>query len=169
MRPYHETCGVGVGDPGSPGGPGDPGGDPGGGGGGGGGGQDNVCHNTDPNHGCNPCPPGATLAQTPDPAACLAWDQNLFCSELNPAGLSYEQWISEQRSFGCLANPYNPGSPAVAAHKALALIHFPKPSGDRSVAASVVCRLSVHLGESVDLLLDRSEYLEVLLGNRNGR
>src|SRR6185437_14790194 len=56
--PGQQTCGVGVGDPGSPGGPGSPG-DPGGsgGGGGGGGGQDNVCHNTDPNHGCNPCPP----------------------------------------------------------------------------------------------------------------
>ena len=131
--PGQQTCGVGVGDPGSPGGPGGPG-DPGGsgGGGGGGGGQDNVCHNTDPNHGCNPCPPGATLAQTPDPAACLAWEHNLFCSELNPAGLTYQQWLSEQRSFGCLANPYNPGSPAVAAHKALALIHFPKPTGDRS-------------------------------------
>jgi hypothetical protein len=72
------------------------------------------------------------LAQTPDPAACLAWEQNLFCSELNPAGLTYQQWISEQRSFGCLASPYVPGSPAVAAHNALALIHFPKPSGDRS-------------------------------------
>jgi hypothetical protein len=128
--PRRQTCGVGIGDPGAPGRPGDPG-DPGGGGGGGGNGPVTPgCHNTDPEHGCNPCPQNGTIPK--DQAACDAWLMNLFCTELNPAGLTYQQWQSELRVYGCLGSPYNPGSPAVAARKALAMIHFPKPSGDRS-------------------------------------
>jgi hypothetical protein len=78
------------------------------------------------------------LYKMPDPQACMAWEHNLFCSELNPTGVSYQEWQSELQTFGCAGSTYVPGSPAVAAQRALALIHFPKPSGDRSPRPSLL-------------------------------
>ena len=115
----------------------DPPGDPGGGGGQGGGGggstsgpTDNLCHNTNPKQGCNPCP--ANGASAPDPGACAAFNQNLFCSQLNPQGVSPADWQAELRMFGCVGNAYTPVNPAVLAQEALATIVFPHPSGHRS-------------------------------------
>jgi hypothetical protein len=130
--PTHGTCGVGVGSPGSPGGPGTGGGGGGNGGGGGGGPTSPGCHNTDPSgNGCDPCNT-LTTGIPSDRNACEIYSQNLFCSELNPQGLTYEQWENELQQLGCAGNTYNPGSPAVAAQKAYKSITFPKPSGDRS-------------------------------------
>jgi hypothetical protein len=136
---FRGTCGVGVGGPGNPGSPGDPGSpaDPGRGGRGRGG-QDNVCHNTDPLHGCDPCPDNGSPAA--DPAACAAFGHNLFCSQLNPGRMNYTTWERYLRRVGCLGNPYTPGSPGVAAHRALALIHFAEPSGDRSPSQDQIYR-----------------------------
>lgn len=91
---------------------------------------DNVCHNTDPRGGCNPCPPNGTAA--PDPAACAAYSQNLFCSQLNPAGVDPAAWQILLQTQGCAGNTYTPVNPAVLAQQALATIRFPHPSGDRS-------------------------------------
>jgi hypothetical protein len=128
---FTQTCGVGVGDPGSPGGPGS--GDPGGGGSGSSGGPSTPgCHNTDPmGTGCDPCNT-LTTGIPSDPAACAVFEQNLFCSELNPTGIDYATWENFLKLMNCAGNPYTEGSPAVAAHDALAAISFPKPSGDRS-------------------------------------
>lgn len=128
-NPILQTCSVGVGGGGS--------GGSGGGTGGGGGAVPPGCHNTDPEHGCNPCPASAPAASAPDPNACEAWEQNLFCSELNPSGVDYVAWVTLLKSVGCWQNPYAPGSPAVAAQNALASIHFPSPSGSRSPSPSL--------------------------------
>jgi hypothetical protein len=119
-----------------PGGPGGGGGGDGPGGGGGGGPSDNVCHNTDPHQGCNPCPDNGGSA--PDPAACAAFDHNLFCSQLNPTGIDPVAWQQELQLFGCANNAYTPVNPAVLAQQALATIVFPKPSGDRSPSLSLL-------------------------------
>ena len=72
------------------------------------------CHNTDPEHGCNPCPQNGTIPK--DQAACDAWLMNLFCTELNPAGLTYQQWQSELRVYQQMAAQHlayrgNPDTP----------------------------------------------------------
>lgn len=140
-NPLLQTCGVGVGGGGSPGGPGNGGGEPGNGGGGGP--VAAGCHNTDPTgNGCDPCysyPNGTPLNPgTPsDAAACSIFSHNLFCSELNPTGLSYQEWEQTLQTFDCQGNNYVPGSPAVAAQNAFKLIHFPNPSGDRSPSPSL--------------------------------
>lgn len=128
------TCTVGVGSPGQPGNPGSSGG-------GNGGGPVTIgCHNTNPESGCNPCPPNVDLYKMPDPQACMAWEHNLFCSELNPTGLSYAAWENTLRLENCWKNPYVAGSAAVAAQSALASISFPSPSGDRSPRTSLLYR-----------------------------
>lgn len=129
-NPHDPSCTVGVGGGGS-------GGSGSGSGGGGGGVVSPGCHNTDPESGCDPCPSGVSLADTPDPAACQEWEQNLFCSELNPSGVDYVAWVALLKSVGCWQNPYTPGSPAVAAENALASIHFPSPTGSRSPNTSL--------------------------------
>jgi hypothetical protein len=139
-NPNDPSCTVGVGGGGSPGGPGS-----GSGGGGGGGPVVAGCHNTDPTgNGCDPCysyPNGTPLNPgTPsDPAACTDFSQNLFCSQLTPAGTgaTYADWVSFLKTVNCWQNPYTPGSPVVAAQNALASIHFPSPSGDRSPNSSL--------------------------------
>ena len=88
------------------------------------------CTNADPDHGCHPCPSNGTMPQ--NPGICQAWAHNLFCSELNPTGLSPADWQSELRAFGCVANAFVPVNPAVLAQQALGMIRFPHPSGDRS-------------------------------------
>ncbi len=126
------SCTVGVGGGGTGGG--------GGGGGGTGGGSITSpgCHNTDPRgNGCDPC--NTSTTQIPvDRNACQIYSHNLFCSELNPRGLSYQEWESELKGFGCTGNQYNPGSPAVAAQEAFATITFPTPSGSRSPRPSLI-------------------------------
>ena len=135
---FTQTCGVGVGDPGSPGGPGS--GGPGTGGPGTGGPSTPGCHNTDPmGNGCDPCNT-VTTGIPSDPAACAVFQQNLFCSELNPAGIDYATWENFLKIVNCAANPYTEGSAAVAAHNALADISFPKPSGDRSPSQNQLYR-----------------------------
>jgi hypothetical protein len=57
---------------------------------------------------------------------------------LNPDGMSYATWEAFLKSMNCAGNTYVPGSPAVAAQKALASIKFPKPSGDRSPRRSLL-------------------------------
>jgi hypothetical protein len=57
-----------------------------------------VCHNMDPHQGCNPCPDNGVSA--PDPAACAAFDHNLFCSQLNPTGIDPVAWQQELQLFG---------------------------------------------------------------------
>jgi hypothetical protein len=103
-----------------------------GGSGGTGGGGTPGCHNTDPASGCDPCPADVPLVRMPDPEACAAWSQNLFCSQLNTNGMNYATLVAFLQSVNCWQNPYRPGSPVVAAHNALASIHFPRPSGERS-------------------------------------
>jgi hypothetical protein len=131
---YIPNCTVTVDPPGDPGGGG--GGQGGGGGGSTSGPTDNVCHNPDPKQGCNPCP--ANGASAPDPGACAAFNQNLFCSQLNPQGVSPADWQAELQLFGCVGNTYTPVSPAVLAQQALATIVFPKPSGERSPSPSLL-------------------------------
>lgn len=133
---FTQSCGVGVGDPGSPGNPGS--GNPGTGGSGGP--SAPGCHNTDPmGNGCDPCNT-LTTGIPSDPAACAVFQQNLFCSELNPAGIDYATWENFLKLMNCAGNPYTEGSPAVAAHDALAEISFPKPSGDRSPSQNQLYR-----------------------------
>jgi hypothetical protein len=133
---FTQTCGVGVGDPGSPGGlgTGDPGSPSGSGP------TTPGCHNTDPmGDGCDPCNT-LTTGIPSDPAACTVFEQNLFCSELNPTGIDYATWENFLRIMNCAGNPYTQGSPAVAAHNALAGISFPNPSGDRSPSQNQLYR-----------------------------
>ena len=94
------------------------------------------CHNTNPEQGCDPCPTNATPL---DPSACDAYSHNLYCSQVSLAGTgaSYATWVSFLKGIGCWHNPYVPGNPVVAAHDALASIHFPKPTGDRSPTTSL--------------------------------
>lgn len=54
------------------------------------------------------------------------------CSLLDPEGLSYATWEALLRSSGCAGDRGTPGSSAVAAQRAFASIHFPKPTGSRS-------------------------------------
>lgn len=91
---------------------------------------DNACHNTDPRGGCNPCPGNG--AAPADLAACAAFTENNFCSQLNPAGLDPAAWQQVLQLYNCAANTFTPVNPAVLAQQSLATIHFPKPSGDRS-------------------------------------
>jgi hypothetical protein len=88
------------------------------------------CTNANPDHGCDPCPSNGAMPQ--NPGMCQAWAHNLFCSELNPTGMSPADWQSELRAFGCVANAFVPVNPAVLAQQALGTIRFPHPSGDRS-------------------------------------
>lgn len=131
---YHGVCTIGVGVPGDPGSssspsPGDPGGpgspDPA------------VCSNTDPMSGCDPCPLNGTAPA--DPAACDAFSQNLFCSELNPAGTNTTaaQWEAFLQDVGCGGNQYVPPNPAVLAVQAAGELSFGQPSIDRSPSASL--------------------------------
>jgi hypothetical protein len=73
-----------------------------------------------------------------NPGICQAWAHNLFCSELNPTGLSAADWQSELRAFGCVTNTFVPVSPAVLAQRALGTIRFPHPSGDRSPSPTLL-------------------------------
>ena len=93
------------------------------------------CTNTDPEHGCDPCPGGQL---SPNPGICQAWRHNLVCSQLNPAGLDPATWQSELQLFGCLANTFVPVNPAVLAQQALGTIRFPHPSGDRSPSPTLL-------------------------------
>jgi hypothetical protein len=127
--PTDPSCTVIITDPGDPGGPGSgspttgnsdgptaP--------------ADNDCHNTDPTQGCNPCPNDGSTPK--DPGACAAFGHNLFCSQLSPTGYDAAAWQQVLQLYNCAANTFTPVNPAVLAQEALATIHFPKPSGDRS-------------------------------------
>ena len=103
--------------------------------GGGGNVQLTGCTNTDPEHGCDPCPGGQ---RSPNPGICQAWRHNLVCSQLNPAGLDPATWQSELQLFGCVANTFVPVNPAVLAEQALGTIRFPHPSGDRSPSPTLL-------------------------------
>lgn len=125
------VCTIGVGTPGKPGAPGS------GGGSGGGGSGSSVCSNTDPMHGCDPCPLNGT--EPADPAACDAFSQNLFCSELNPAGVpaTPAQWEQFLKMVGCWYNAYVPPNPSVLAVQAAAELDLGVPSIDRSPSADL--------------------------------
>lgn len=128
------VCTIGVTDPGGPGGPGS--GDPGAGSTGPS--NPNVCTNTDPlNGGCDPCPLDGTFPA--DPAACDAFSQNLFCSELNPAGTgaSAATWESFLQLVNCAGNPYVIPDPAVLAVEAAAEFDLSSPTVDRSPDADL--------------------------------
>ncbi len=127
------VCTIGITDPGDPGGPGS--GDPGGGSTGPS--NPNVCTNTDPMKGCDPCPLDGTYPA--DPAACDAFSQNLFCSELNPAGTgaSAATWESFLQLMNCAGNPYVIPDPAVLAQQAAAEFDLSLPTIDRSPDATL--------------------------------
>jgi hypothetical protein len=55
-------------------------------------------------------------------------------------GIDYATWENFLRIMNCAGNPYTQGSPAVAAHNALAGISFPNPSGDRSPSQNQLYR-----------------------------
>ena len=128
------VCTIGVTAPGDPG--------SGGTGGGSGGGTSptppTVCTNTDPLHGCDPCPLDGTFPA--DPAACDAFSQNLFCSELNPAGTgaSAATWESFLQLMNCAGNPYVIPDPAILAEQAAAEFDLSLPTIDRSPDATCV-------------------------------
>jgi hypothetical protein len=109
-----------------------------GGGASGGGVQLTGCTNVDPEHGCDPCPGNGTMPQ--NPGVCQTWAHNLFCSELNPTGLSAADWQSELRVFGCVANTFVRVNLPVLAQRALGTIRFPHPSGDRSPRLTLLYR-----------------------------
>jgi hypothetical protein len=130
---FDGVCTIGVSAPGGPGS---------GGGGGSGGGpiavsDPSVCTNTNPLSGCDPCPLDGTAPA--DPAACAAFEQNLFCSEQNPAGTgaSAATWATYLQLIGCAANAYTPPDPAVLAVQAAAEFDLSVPTIDRSPDADL--------------------------------
>lgn len=129
------VCTIGVGVPGGPGSSPSPSGPSGPGGPGSPG--STVCSNTDPMHGCDPCPLDGSAPA--DPAACDAFSQNLFCSELNPAGTkeTAAQWEVFLQEVNCAGNQYVPPNPAVLAVQAAGDLSLGEPSIDRSPSASL--------------------------------
>lgn len=129
-------CTIGVGTPGGSGTPGGPGESPPPGTGGSGP-STPVCTNTDPQHGCDPCP--ADGSAPPDRAACATYRQNLFCSELNPSGTGADEatWLAFVQTVGCAGNPYTPPDPGLAAAAAEAQFRLHPPTIHRSPDAGL--------------------------------
>ena len=119
--------------------------------------------------GCDPCPLDGTYPA--DPAACDAFSQNLFCSELNPAGTgaSAATWESFLQAVNCAGNPYVIPDPAVLACRRPLSSTCPLPTIDRSPDATLrYDGYAYSLYQLGDLVLDLAGQLGGTEPDRHG-